>query len=1778
MNSRHPHSSSLLLQELNGTRYRCDLRTSWRLLRWWLAAFACALASLLLAVPASACGQPSVSGNPNQQCAGVGNPINVMTGNKYQREEDMPALPGVLGLELVRHYNSAFSAPGYPNGPLGRGWRLSYETEIVDIYGKIQVLEADGGRIIFDRDPKSPTGCGTSDPANGTMTLGRQLDGKPDYTWTRTDGRKLHFNSAGKLDRITAPTGEMVRLLYDSQNVLVRVIDPQGRSLNLVYYDRKTPNQFHGVQFIDTPVGRFAYEYGSSAPKGAGLFDQRQLLANLVRVRLPDHFDPDKKAHALSSRGTTRSTLSRIYHHEDPRSPWLMTGISIETIGADGKPVATRYATFGYDDTGRAILSTHAGNVDKVTLDNHEAGKTVLTNSLGQKTVYRYTVIAGEYRLLEVRGAGCALCSEPNIRYGYDDVGRRTETTKLAEDGTPLVTARTDRDKLGRVTRVSKILYEHGTPRPAQLQVRFEYRGNTFAPTTVVRPSVVPGKELVTRIDYNAAGQPLTIFESGWSPAADGKQAATRIERTIRYHYAVINGRSVLTEIGRPLPTGKTNSRADPEVTIFEYDHRPASAAAAPAGALARYDRQDGLLTRVIAPGNHVTEVLERDAALRQTRLRTTDGNLVQEFSVNTNWRGAPLHLELAAGALRRMMDYEYDPLGQLAAVTMPSNLRVTFAGDNTGRRGLTALPDGDSMRGAQALQLPALSRDVAPLIEAARLEAASSEVAAPTADTDKQPDTVERIQIRTGVLGSTSEHIVEELFHVAHGEHAVLARRWLDDFGRLVAVQYAGQGITRATYYGGSEHVATLTDATGIVTQLAYNARGQLTMLERMGRDGKLAERIQYKHQGSWLAEVTKYSGTSNDKPENRIRFVRNGFGQITEEFQASGTTSYCVNHTYDDAGRQIKTWITEHCGTAQSHDLPAVSMRYVSDARLGGQIDSIRAGDGWFGQRIVVSALRWLLGSPPLATAWRFGNGLQAQAQFEALKGKQTSFAWRLRGFDDGVHRYTISSDASGHIDAASQQERGTLGENDSWHLMLEAQAAPAVPAALKSSGTIAVASVDIDADDFDAAGRMRSYRSGQSELDLTWDSAGRLVQVNRDGKRVASYAYDGQGRRISKTVDAEPGANRMFIYSGEQLIAETAADGTILKQFVYLGWRPVAWIEPAHTLMQRVKQYLFGPKIVYLHTDHRGAVTAATDGDQRILWDSNVDAFGNLHGAGNDHPGIEQPLRLAGQYADRETGLYYNLARYYDPHSGDFLSPDPAGLGSGSLDLYAYAAGDPLNYFDPDGWAKIQYFAIDSGVKVGPNLQPDAGRWAFIITDIAGQPGDTFIYDRGGSFLADGKNYELITDATAASSAINQFASNYRGKSGYYSPAAFTVQMSDTDASGLIESLTGVSLGNGTCPANLNSVLPAIPLGVQGTLTPTAAFTSDPARLISCPTGTSANDILERRIQKAIEIHEVKAGGTIATDKDCSTANYLGCAANTWNPALKPGTTNVQPASYGWTQFTPVALADALKGLSTADLATLGITNAQVQDLAKKIAGVKKWYDQLVKNGTPVATTVAAGWAANQVSFVADTGLAQVDYDRMVAFGQIGATLHDVNTKYKAPPYSCTTSPCFWTKWQADDPTAEAALLQKASTALGASKTNLNPYIRSLSNMGEGNAGFQWAAIIASPIGQSLLTSLADKSKSDVLAKSFLDQKMKKARANLNLTGNDNLTAQQELQLATMTLALQNGIGNVNRYQTNEYAQKVLPHFKTIFCLDGSATSTNGYLRMDQLKVTK
>ncbi|CAD6871882.1 RHS repeat domain-containing protein [Methylomonas fluvii] len=101
-------------------------------------------------------------------------------------------------------------------------------------------------------------------------------------------------------------------------------------------------------------------------------------------------------------------------------------------------------------------------------------------------------------------------------------------------------------------------------------------------------------------------------------------------------------------------------------------------------------------------------------------------------------------------------------------------------------------------------------------------------------------------------------------------------------------------------------------------------------------------------------------------------------------------------------------------------------------------------------------------------------------------------------------------------------------------------------------------------------------------------------------------------------------------------------------------------------------------------HYHLDHLGTPRELTDTDGRIVWSARYRAYGNLALA--DVEAIDNPLRFQGQYYDQETGLHYNLNRYYDPNAGRFIHQDPIGLLGGN-NLYQYVP-NPVNWIDPLG----------------------------------------------------------------------------------------------------------------------------------------------------------------------------------------------------------------------------------------------------------------------------------------------------------------------------------------------------------------------------------------------------------------------------------------------------------------------------------------------------------
>ncbi|MBF0526410.1 MAG: hypothetical protein HQK56_15100 [Deltaproteobacteria bacterium] len=130
---------------------------------------------------------------------------------------------------------------------------------------------------------------------------------------------------------------------------------------------------------------------------------------------------------------------------------------------------------------------------------------------------------------------------------------------------------------------------------------------------------------------------------------------------------------------------------------------------------------------------------------------------------------------------------------------------------------------------------------------------------------------------------------------------------------------------------------------------------------------------------------------------------------------------------------------------------------------------------------------------------------------------------------------------------------------------------------------------------------------------------------------------------------------------------------ASGNVIQETVWLGDLPVAVLKPG-------AQY-------YVNPDHLGAPRYIMDSSGAIVWKWDKDPFGNGAPTGS----LTYNLRFPGQYFDSETGLYYNMARDYNPGLGRYIQSDSIWL-RGGVNTYAYVGGDPINFVDPDGSAPI------------------------------------------------------------------------------------------------------------------------------------------------------------------------------------------------------------------------------------------------------------------------------------------------------------------------------------------------------------------------------------------------------------------------------------------------------------------------------------------------------
>ncbi|WP_017347914.1 RHS repeat-associated core domain-containing protein [Pantoea sp. A4] len=228
------------------------------------------------------------------------------------------------------------------------------------------------------------------------------------------------------------------------------------------------------------------------------------------------------------------------------------------------------------------------------------------------------------------------------------------------------------------------------------------------------------------------------------------------------------------------------------------------------------------------------------------------------------------------------------------------------------------------------------------------------------------------------------------------------------------------------------------------------------------------------------------------------------------------------------------------------------------------------------------------------------------------------------------------------------------------------------------------------------FDGFGRVceRRLASGVTQR-LFYNSEQQLSRVEFSGDARFShveYGYDALGRRSRKVlyrhrpVGKDPIAPEVvtFLWRGMRLAEERSSrhPGQALKYLYHEG---------SHEPLARVLCEGSGSKIEWYHCALNGQPEMLTDEQGKLIWRGiplGWGSYGTQIGSydRDDTLWSHQSLALQGQYVDQETGLHYNLYRYYCPLTARFTQPDPIGL-AGGINPYQYAP-NALSWIDPLG----------------------------------------------------------------------------------------------------------------------------------------------------------------------------------------------------------------------------------------------------------------------------------------------------------------------------------------------------------------------------------------------------------------------------------------------------------------------------------------------------------
>ncbi|MCK6549784.1 PKD domain-containing protein [Myxococcota bacterium] len=983
-----------------------------------------------------------------------------------------------------------------------------------------------------------------------------------------------------------------------------------------------------------------------------------------------------------------------------------------------------------YDEDGRIASSYDGNQAGRSLVYDDLAGTVTTTDPMGAEDALSFTA-SGELASAEVGGSSAAM--------GYDAEGRVTRLERaggivdVAYDANGNVTREVDASgavTTHALTYSGDAIVTKVTTGPSGAVTRLEY-----TPTGLLTRKVTP-TGLVETMAYDAHGlmtakttaDGANVTAESWAYDALGRQTqhVDALGRAESVGFDALGRRTATTRTFTPAgsstpvtvstslaldPNGKVTQTIDPlgraasraldasgrattmtlatgETLGFAYDpagrmtadSKPATPEFPDGLSFAKVTRDDGQLaetideagvrwvygydaegrrTSVSAAGEAPPKVVGYDASGRITRETHANGAVVT-YAYDVAGRIT------AESSIEGTLHRAYDAAGRVTSLVDPSGAEHRTEYDAAGRVTRLVSPDGTSTSKTYDAQ----GRVLTETDEAGHVVTSAY-------------DAVGRLTRKTDELGRGWTFGYDELDQLTRMTDPLgRARTWVRGAAGQVLQEIAPSGATIGYGYDAAGRLTRRTNADGSWVAYAHDAYGSITRQTASSGEVYTFERTATGKRAS----MTGADGT---------RVLRyDAKGNITQVDLEDGTS---VAYTYDASG--LKTSRTWGGATETWH--------YDAAQRLTRMTDATGTFDYEYD---ALGAPTRLVRPNGVTTVWA-----------RDPRGRVTSVAHTHGGAL--LASFTYGYDARGLLTRETRTEPTGVVTTDYGH-----DARRRITMERRSEG----ASVETTTFGYDAVGNRTEQTDASGTTVLAYDADDRLVQAGAttyeydlagrltretSPSSLRLYAWNADGRLVSATVD---GVTETYVYDADGLRLATTRGGDVERKI----WDAVGEANANLVGTRRAAsdvRYGRGLELVsvgaptgasYPLTNGHGDVTGSTSPAGELVASYEYSAYGVARGA-------SPALGYRGEERDEATGLTYLRARYYDPATGRFLSPDdiavlPTDLRT--IHRYAYAEGSPLFYRDPSG----HFLALGLTWTSGSILATLLAIWGVAYTD--------------------------------------------------------------------------------------------------------------------------------------------------------------------------------------------------------------------------------------------------------------------------------------------------------------------------------------------------------------------------------------------------------------------------------------------------------------------------